>query len=198
MENASKALIIAGAILLSILIIALGIYVFNMAKGATNTDQLDSVEKQTFNSSFTQYEGKTLGASVSELINAVITNTSKNSEADDRLPDIIYLETRDGNTAVKTAVGDKGVVAYTGDVYTGASVKTKPETIVKELGMDGSVLAGGSFDLDIRSTTNSATDYSTISNMSKLRKQISAKHYYQVQCHTDDELGLVDFVIIKY
>ena len=44
MENASKALIIAGAILLSILIIALGIFVFNAAKGAVNTDQLDATE----------------------------------------------------------------------------------------------------------------------------------------------------------
>ena len=49
MENASKALIIAGAILLSILIIALGIYVFNMAKSATNTNSLDELQIQAFN-----------------------------------------------------------------------------------------------------------------------------------------------------
>ena len=32
MENASKALIIAGAILLAILIIALGVFIFNQSK----------------------------------------------------------------------------------------------------------------------------------------------------------------------
>ena len=36
MENASKALIIAGAILISILLISLGIIMFNASKGTTN------------------------------------------------------------------------------------------------------------------------------------------------------------------
>ena len=44
MENASKALIIAGAILLAILIISLGIVIYNQAAGVVNTDQLNSVE----------------------------------------------------------------------------------------------------------------------------------------------------------
>ena len=35
MENASKALIIAGAILISILLISLGIVMFNASKGTT-------------------------------------------------------------------------------------------------------------------------------------------------------------------
>jgi len=67
MENASKALIIAGAILLSILIIALGIYVFNMAKSATDTNQLDTAAKNTFNAQFEQYEGRQVGSSVKSL-----------------------------------------------------------------------------------------------------------------------------------
>lgn len=36
MENASKALIIAGAILISILLISLGIIMFNSSKGTTD------------------------------------------------------------------------------------------------------------------------------------------------------------------
>ena len=36
MENASKALIIAGAILISILLISLGILMFNASKGTTD------------------------------------------------------------------------------------------------------------------------------------------------------------------
>ncbi len=36
MENASKALIIAGAILISILLISLGIIMFNASKGTTD------------------------------------------------------------------------------------------------------------------------------------------------------------------
>ena len=49
MENASKALIIAGAILLSILLISLGILVYNNAKGTVSDSNLDYEEAQKFN-----------------------------------------------------------------------------------------------------------------------------------------------------
>lgn len=92
MENASKALIIAGAILLSILIIALGIFVFNAAKGAVNTDQLDATEIQAFNEPITQYEGSQMGSQVKSLLGTLITNAGNNAEAAERLPDIVYKE----------------------------------------------------------------------------------------------------------
>ena len=58
MENASKALIIAGAILLSILLISLGILVYNNAKGTVSDSNLDSEAAQTFNTKISQYCGK--------------------------------------------------------------------------------------------------------------------------------------------
>ena len=60
MENASKALIIAGAILLSILLISLGILVYNNAKGTIQDANLDSEEAQTFNTKISQYCGTKL------------------------------------------------------------------------------------------------------------------------------------------
>ena len=81
MENASKALIIAGAILLSILIISLGIMIFNSAKGAANTDQLQGVEISSFNEQFTQYEGeKVRGAQVNSLISQIRNNNVTNED----------------------------------------------------------------------------------------------------------------------
>lgn len=92
MENASKALIIAGAILLSILIIALGIYVFNMAKNATNTDALDELAINTFNANFESYSGKQTGNQVKTLLNNVISSAGTNQNSDERLPDITYID----------------------------------------------------------------------------------------------------------
>ena len=92
MENASKALIIAGAILLSILIIALGIFVFNAAKGAVKTDQLDATEKATFNDPISQYEGNVQGSSVKSLLSHLISNAGANKTAGERLPDIKYAD----------------------------------------------------------------------------------------------------------
>ena len=75
MENASKALIIAGAILLSILIISLGIMIFQQASGVVNNNAMTEVEVSTFNQKFEQYIGQHVrGANVNALINAVNTN----------------------------------------------------------------------------------------------------------------------------
>ena len=98
MENASKALIIAGAILLSILIIALGVYIFNMAKSSVNSDTLDSLDISTFNSQFTQYEGDQLGSSVKSLLTAIIASNNTNNDADDRLINVTYYK-GDGSLA---------------------------------------------------------------------------------------------------
>ncbi len=78
MENASKALIIAGAILLAILIISLGLIIYQKAAGTINGVNLTEQEKQTFNAKFAAYEGNNVsGTQVNALIQQVITsNTS--------------------------------------------------------------------------------------------------------------------------
>lgn len=78
MENASKALIIAGAILLSILIIAIGMYVYNSAQSTINDSltKMSSSEKSAFNATFTGYQGNQTGSQVKSLITDLITNSS--------------------------------------------------------------------------------------------------------------------------
>lgn len=81
MENASKALIIAGAILLAILIITLGILVFNQAKGVIDGNAMSDIEIQQFNAKFTQYEGtRVRGATVNSMLQTVLAN---NTSVDD-------------------------------------------------------------------------------------------------------------------
>ena len=74
MENASKALIIAGAILLAILIISLGILIYNQAAGIANGNAMSEVEITQFNTQFTQYEGRQSGTTVRSLLQKVISN----------------------------------------------------------------------------------------------------------------------------
>ena len=77
MENASKALIIAGAILLSILIISLGVVVFQQAQNIANSNGMSDVEKTAFNSKFTQYEGDSVkGTGVNALLQAIRTSNA--------------------------------------------------------------------------------------------------------------------------
>ena len=73
MENASKALIIAGAILISIVIITLGMVIVRNVTGTINTNSnLSTQEIESFNSRFLIYEGNNVpGSQVNALIQAV-------------------------------------------------------------------------------------------------------------------------------
>ena len=75
MENASKALIIAGAILLAILIISLGIMIYNQASGVVNNNAMSEVDISSFNQKFEQYTGTNVrGAQVNSLLGQIQTN----------------------------------------------------------------------------------------------------------------------------
>ena len=88
MENASKALIIAASVLLSIMIIALGVTIFNKAQGSADTTQLDTTEINMFNSKFERYSGNQLGSQVKSLISFVISNASTNKDEPSKLPTV--------------------------------------------------------------------------------------------------------------
>ena len=76
MENASKALIIAGAILLAILLISLGIMIFNQAQDTVSNSGMAQAEMQAFNNKFLKYEGKRTGSEVKALINEVLASNA--------------------------------------------------------------------------------------------------------------------------
>ena len=78
MENASKALIIAGAILLSILIIGLGMFIYQKAAGAMEGININSQEVQSYNSAFINYEGTQTGSAVRALCDAVRSHNNAN------------------------------------------------------------------------------------------------------------------------
>ena len=85
MENASKALIIAGAILLAILIISLGILIYQQAAGIVNNNSMSDVEITQFNSQFTQYQGKQKGTTVRALLQEVLSNNMTQDDDDKKV-----------------------------------------------------------------------------------------------------------------
>lgn len=106
MENASKALIIAGAILLAILLISLGILIFNQASSVVSDSGMTEAQKSTFNSKFQKYESSTgiTGAQVKSLVNDVLANNSDdNVENDIELTGAVTLAKK-GKTADTQAI----------------------------------------------------------------------------------------------
>ena len=72
MENASKALIIAGAILLSIAIIGLGMGIFDKASNMMNDPGMDEAQIKAFNSKFENFVGPNIkGSDVKSLFDTI-------------------------------------------------------------------------------------------------------------------------------
>ena len=100
MENASKALIIAGAILLSILLITLGIIVYRQAAGVIDNNAMDEIAVSTFNSKFEQYEGDNVrGTQVNALLSAIVQNNLSNKGDISKQISLIVPGTYGDNTA---------------------------------------------------------------------------------------------------
>ena len=85
MENASKALLIAGAILLVIAIIAIGVGIVSKTRGTIDTagSQIDGMAVQMHNKQFEHYEGtgKTYEEIKQLIADVVAYNASQNNSA---------------------------------------------------------------------------------------------------------------------
>lgn len=85
MENASKALLIAGAILIVILLIAVGMMVYQGAQGSINKaiGSMSSTEKDIHNKQFESYIGqKVSGSNVKSLLSKIITNNADDNNVE--------------------------------------------------------------------------------------------------------------------
>lgn len=81
MENATKALLIAGSVLIAIVLIAVGIKILGSTSGVTEQvgQVSNSLETSIFNSQYTQYEGTQKRSAIRALYRLVQQNNSKNS-----------------------------------------------------------------------------------------------------------------------
>ena len=128
MENASKALIIAGAILLAILIISLGILIYNQAAGIVNSNSMSDVEITQFNAQFTQYQGTQSGSTVRALLQEVLSNNLTQDDDDRKV-------TVDGSAGVSITTSTSSVDME--KITTGGSY-----TVTCAYGASGSANAG--------------------------------------------------------
>ena len=123
MENASKALIIAGAIIISIMVISLAVFVFNRMGGeAKEQANMDEEQIAAFNSKLTPYLGRQSGSQVNALIQYVI---SVNNTA---------VSSRDATKAITiTFPGNDTGIKVTTDPSTGGMSVSYGSTGVKKV-----------------------------------------------------------------
>lgn len=114
MENASKALLIAGAILICILLIAIGMYIYNSAQGTIQTaaGQMGQQDKEMYNAMIRKYLG----------------NSKKGTDIKQMIEDIINQNNQYVNESGKFisihVVNDEGSGFYGVDGYTATNLDT--------------------------------------------------------------------------
>lgn len=123
MENASKALIIAGAILLAILLISVGIMIFNQAQDTVTNSGMSEAELTAFNNKFLKYEGNQKGTMVKTLIQEVLASNanSNNIERKVSINDSIEPSTSNikSNETYNVVIGYSSGRVATINVYVG-------------------------------------------------------------------------------
>ena len=113
MENASKALIIAGAILLSIAIIGIGMSIFKQASDTINKSNMTETEMAQFNAKFESYEGNRKGSNVKQLITAIMTNNAAEDGTTERKVSVTTAKTTTGATIAEADKKDDSTTLTT-------------------------------------------------------------------------------------
>ena len=118
MENASKALIIVGAVLIAILLIGFGVMIMNNSTSQVSPDALNSQAAQTHNAQFNNYTGKTNSAAqIKQLMNIITSNNVTGKTAD--TPQKVYVyyipqsTTKTGGKAADTGFYDPAKLSST-------------------------------------------------------------------------------------
>lgn len=154
MENASKALIIVAAVIISMIVVALGVYFVNKARTASSgsTDGMDSAAVQSFNSKFDTYFGDNVSAQqVKNLMKEVQTNNIQATNNGDN-GSLVYVRlngTSGGAGGDFYALGvtsrnTTASAAKTSDIQTGRMYKVQLTTETRaKTGGDGEKLGSG-------------------------------------------------------
>ena len=114
MDNASKALIMAGAILIAVAIVGIGIYIFSASNSLTNNavGQIDTIAVQMFNQTFTQYakDKQTIhGERALQLANITLATNGVNFQ--------YYTIQYSGFRVFKSLPGNAGAIIPTRSYY---------------------------------------------------------------------------------
>lgn len=116
MENASKALIIAGAILIAIVLITFGVIILNQGSEVIKSSSMTETEVATFNAKFTTFEGDNVrGSKVNSLLNTVVQHNL--SQDDEGKKVSVGKSTGSSTDWLTTSASNVSSKADTGKVY---------------------------------------------------------------------------------
>jgi len=97
MENATKALLIAAAILITIILISMGIAVVRQGQEAVQSVDMSDMEIQAFNSKFTKFEKENISTSEA---NTLLKTVFSHNQTEEQKVNILVFERTDRTGSV--------------------------------------------------------------------------------------------------
>ncbi len=121
MENASKALLIAGAVLIVIVLISIGMMIVQQSQGIG--DQVAEISGNqattSFNSTFTKYQGSQKGSSIKTLLEEVSTNNATALKTSQHIVSVT-IEDKVGNSSINATTDSKTLTQIAATIVTSA------------------------------------------------------------------------------
>ena len=132
MENATKALLIAAAVLVAILIISLGLVVYNMAAETVGGINLSEQEVAAHNETFIRYEGPSQrGSQVNAMLRSVLSHNMDEENAGKKVT--VYNGTNSTSVWLSSTATSISKNADTGRTYTVTTVRDANSGLITEI-----------------------------------------------------------------
>ena len=122
MENATKAFIVAGVILVCVLIVAVGMYVYKASASSIEDTMttMSTQEIESYNSKYTMYEGEQSGTNVKSLVGLLISNVKNSRNEKTKIPGMYFENKNDDNldSGIPVNYQSNGLIDYINISYT--------------------------------------------------------------------------------
>lgn len=181
MENASKALIIVGALFVTLLIISAALYIYGSSQGLLKTtgESISDQEKLSFNQQWTYYDGEQTGDSIKDLLRKMMQNCDTNETEQYRL---VGLEIDRACSSIDKSLNvEIKVVGNVDNVNFGTD--TEPATYY-------SLLETSPLNVKLR-PAEAKKMYALV------RNAIETRHIYKVSQEYESR-GIIDKIVISY
>ena len=129
MENASKALIIAGAILISILIIGLGVFIYQQAQSTVSKVNFGSQEAQAQNQQFENYFGPKVSAQEVKQLCTLVRSNNITGETNGETKNITLVYNKEISTPATVSSAVTAGKTYTVGVANDTAADGDPKAI---------------------------------------------------------------------
>lgn len=96
MENASKALLIAGAVIISIAVISISVVIYFNVKDAITNINMDETAVATHNSRYSSYLGQVTGSQVKICISGILANNYNETTLPEYKVEVSVIDTKLG------------------------------------------------------------------------------------------------------